>query len=70
MEEFLIVYDESKEVLANSVSSIMKVKATPLKYAKDEFGRPRVKVDVGEAFNFLYLGGIGPPYESNLVKTS
>jgi phosphoribosylpyrophosphate synthetase len=70
MEEFLIVYDESKEVLAKSISSIMKVKATPLKYTRDEFGRPRVKVNVGEASNFLYLGGIVPPYEPNLVKTS
>lgn len=69
MEEFTIVYDETKEPLAESLKRLMRVRAAPLKYSLDKRGIPKIQVDIGYATRFVYLGGFIPPYSDSFLRT-
>lgn len=69
MEEFVIIYDEGKEMLAESLKKLMRVRAIPLKYTTNERGMPKIQVDVGYAKKFIYMGGFIPPYAESFLKT-
>ena len=69
MEEFTIVYDETKEQLAESLKRLMRVKAAPLQYSLDERGVPKIRADVGHATRFVYFGGFVPPYSDSFLRT-
>ncbi len=70
MDEFTIVYDETKKSLAESLRRLMRVKAAPLQYSMDERGVPDIDIDVGFATRFVYLGGFLPPYADSFIRTA